>query len=173
MLVLLCSFFMFGCSTGSEDAVNITDNKSTDIAVEENTIEQVQMPTKLSSTKTNLNTYFALIDRPLEELESLCGQADVKDVMYGGDFYYYDKLEIGFGVDGDIVTSIYIYEGELDNGIKVNMSLEEALKILQLSQADVEENEYGIILVFSKYHSYDAYLSFDEGKLQEILIKKS
>ncbi len=166
MLVLLCSFFMFGCSTESEDAVN-----STDIVVGDNTIEKVKTSTELSSTKPNLNSYFALIDRPLKELESLCGQADVKDILYGGDFYYYDKLEIGFGVDGDIITSIFIYEGELDNGIKVNMSLEEALKILQLSQSNVEENEYGMIVVFSKYHSYDAYLSFDEGKLQEILIK--
>ena len=57
MLVLLCSFFMFGCSTESEDAVN-----STDIVVGDNTIEKVKTSTELSSTKPNLNSYFALID---------------------------------------------------------------------------------------------------------------
>ena len=53
------------------------------------------------------------------------------------------------------------------------MSIEEVLDILKLSPSDVEESEYGMKLVFFKYNSYDVYLSFDEGLLQEIFIKKS
>lgn len=163
---------MFGCSAKSEDSLNTTEDSSADIVVKKNTSQEVQRSTEKNFIKPDLNSYFELIDRPLEELEASLGQADVKDTLYGGDFYYYDKLEIGFGVDVDRVTSVFIYEGELDNGIKVNMSLEEVLNILELSQENLEENEYGMLLVFSKYRSYDAYLSFDEGKLQEILIKK-
>ncbi len=173
---------MFGCSEKSQDVVSITgegskaikENTSIDkkATADKNITEEVQESAELSSTKSELNSYLELIDKPQQEVESLYGQASLVFRMYGGDIHYYEELGVGFGVDVNMITSVLIYEGELDNGVKIDMSLKEALKTLNLSQSDVGDDGEGGKVVFSKYNSYELYMRFYDDILKEILIKK-
>lgn len=173
---------MFGCSEKSEDIVSNTAEETTaskeDIIVDEgttadkNVAKQVQESANQSKSKSDLNSYLELIGKPLEGLESSYGQASLVYTMYGGDIYYYEKQGVGFGVDTDIVSSVLIYRGELDNKIAINMSLEEALETLELSQSDVGDDGEGGEVLFYQYNSYESYLRFYDGILKEILIKK-
>lgn len=119
-----------------------------------------------------LEEYIELLDKHEAQLISKYGEPNVKDTLYGGRIYYYERLSTAFGIDGDKISSLLLYEGKLNDDIKIGLSLDEILQNLNLTEESVQlSSEYPKHVLYD-YKGHETYLIFYDELLQEILIKK-
>lgn len=115
--------------------------------------------------------YLLLIDEDESLITTKFGEADWEGVLYGGTVYYYEDLHIAFGLNEDKVSSILLYSGKTKENVKIGMSQEEAKKALNTGKIRFYQDE-DLPLTISYYSgSYEYYLNFYDGVLEEIVIK--
>ncbi|MPW25774.1 hypothetical protein GC105_08220 [Alkalibaculum sp. M08DMB] len=159
--ILFLFSFMFGCTTISYKTQSHQDGDIAEIK-EANRAVSVQ--------ENTIDNYINLIDKPSSLLISKYGNPKFESTLYGGDILYYEDISIAFGIDGDEVSSVLIYDGELTDGIKINATVNEVIKNLDLSEENIMvSNEFPEYILY-QYRGYQCYLIFYEQILQEILV---
>lgn len=150
--------FMLGCTRISYKSQSNT------------TVPNKASKTEISS-ENSIQDYIRLLGKPEKELFAKYGEPSIKDTLYGGDFDYYEDYSIGFGIDGGMISSLFLYKGEIEHNIGINTPLNEIVDTLKLAENDVHtSDEFPQYIVYS-YEGHECYLVFYDEILQEIIIK--
>ena len=160
--ILFLFSFMLGCTMNSYQSENFQNRDATE-SNETNIIE--------ISQETDLEEYVELLDKHGRELIAKYGEPNLKDTLYGGIIYYYEDISIAFGIDGDKVSSLLLYKGQLNDDVKIGSSLEEILRNLNLAEKDLQSSPESSQQILYDYKGHETYLIFYDEVLKEILIK--
>jgi len=127
---------------------------------------------KIVSPGNVLDEYVELLDKHESQLISKYGEPDLIDTLYGGLIYYYKDRSVAFGLDGSMISSIFLYKGQLNENIKIGSSIDEILQSLNLTKKSVQSSPEFEKSILYDYKDHESYLIFYDELLQEILIKE-
>ena len=159
--ILFLFLFMLGCTP------NFYQSKSLEYR---NTAGSDEIA-KVQIFPSALEEYIELIDKQESQLILNYGEPNLKDTLYGGGIYYYKDRSIAFGLDGDKISSLLLYEGQLNDDVKIGSSLDEIIQKLNLTEKDVQLSPESSQQILYDYKGHESYLIFYDGVLKEILIK--
>lgn len=159
--ILFLFLFMLGCTPNSYQSES---------SQYRNTAESDRVA-KVEIFPSALEEYVELIDKQESQLILKYGEPSLKDALYGGRIYYYEDRSIAFGLDGDKISSLLLYKGQLNDGVKIGSSLDEIVQNLNLTEKDVQSSPESSQQILYDYKGHESYLIFYDGVLKEILIK--
>lgn len=127
----------------------------------------------INDNSQSLEKFYDLFGNSISIIIDEYGQPKFVDDLYGGKIYYYDNLPVSFGVDNGLITSIYVYYGEINNEIYIGIDQDTLLEKLNLSEVHcIESDAFGnCFLIEIKGICY--YMIFYNEVLEEVIIKNN